>query len=82
MINHAPKFQRILKFTASGNLDMNRLMNRFYDLKDKFEAVRFWYLNAVSKYFHHNLVFFSVLGFLELMRRLCRFHSALAHPLS
>ena len=45
MINHAPKFQRILKFTASGNLDMNRLMNPFYDLDDKFEAVRFWYLN-------------------------------------
>ena len=44
MINHTPKFQRILKFTASGNLDMNRLMNRlmnrFYDLKDKFETVR------------------------------------------
>ena len=45
MINHTPKFQKILKFTASGNLDMNGLMYRFYDLKDKFEAVRFWYLN-------------------------------------
>ena len=47
MINHTPKFQRILKFTASGYLDMNGLMSRFYDLKDKFEAVRFWYLNPV-----------------------------------
>ena len=54
MINHTPKFKKILKFTASGNLDMNGLMYRFYDLKDKFEAVRFWYLNIykLSWYFH------------------------------
>ena len=58
MINHTPKFQRILKFTASGNLDINRLMNRFYDLKDKFETVRFWYLNPVLKYFLLHLVIF------------------------